>query len=400
MLRSHLLNASLFSLCLANAAPAEDWPNFLGPMHNGISSEGGFKTAWEAAPPKLWERPVGSAFSGMSIVGDRLYTCGTVDRKQTLLCLNADTGEQIWRHGFEGEYVERQGGDGTRATPTIAEGKVYVLGALGAVICCDAGDGKELWRREYQDPPQWGFSGSILIEGDVAIVNVNGLTALNKKTGEDVWTAGKGPAGYATPYPFTFNGKRYVCGFMGRDAIVVDAKTGRQVLSIPWKTDWNVNAAAPIFHDGRLFISSGYKTGSALFELEATGDKLSAEEIWRNNKIMNKFQSSLLIDGHLYTSDQNGLRCVNFKTGEAAWSERRVGEGPTAKDGTVAASADGYLFYLSEQGQLVIAKASPEGFKPETNVQVLDGLCWTIPTLYRGRIYVRNLDKIACYSLK
>ncbi|MBW7905603.1 MAG: PQQ-like beta-propeller repeat protein [Phycisphaerae bacterium] len=399
MLMPLRLAALLATAILVSASAAEDWPNFLGPRHDGLSRESGLKTNWSTAPPKRWERQIGSAFSGISCVGDRVYTCGTVDRKQTLICLNADTGELIWQRPFEAEYVESQGGNGTRATPTIADNRVYVLGALGAAVCFDAADGREIWRREFEKPPTWGFSGSVLIEGDLAVLNVNGLTALNRKTGESVWTAGSGPAGYSTPYPFTFEGKRYICGFMGRDAIVVEAASGRQVLSVPWKTDWNVNAAAPIYHDGHLFLSSGYRTGSALFELKAAGDKLEAREVWRNNKMMNKFQSSLLIGGHLYASDQNGLRCINFRTGEPAWIERRVsGSDLTAKDGTMAA-AEGYLYYLSEQGQLLIARATPEGFSPQTNVSVLNGLCWTLPTIYRGRLYVRNLDRIACYSL-
>lgn len=380
---------------------AADWPNFLGPRHDGISAETGLRTTWDTAPPKLWERQIGPAFSGISIVGERAFTCGTIDKKQTLLCLNADTGEVIWQKAFEKEYVERQGGDGTRATPTVSDGRVYVLGALGAAVCFEAGDGKEIWRREFEKPPTWGFSGSVLIEGDLAVLNVNGLTALKKATGEPAWTSGKGPAGYSTPYPFTFNGARYICGFMGKSAVVVDARTGKEVLSIPWETDWNVNAAAPIFTaDGHLFLSSGYKTGSALFELKAAGDKLEAKEIWRNRKMMNKFQSSLLIDGHLYASDQNGLRCVSFKTGEPAWIQRRIADTDYATvDGTIIA-ADGHLYYLTQQGMLAIAKASPQGFEPTTSVPVLDGLCWTIPTIDRGRLYVRNLDRVVCYTLK
>ena len=394
----------LITLTIAGTSVAEDWPNFLGPRHDLISLETGLRTSWSGPIPRIWEREVGSALSGISVVGGRAYTYGEAGKRQVLYCLDAETGEVIWQRDFEGAYRESQGGDGTRATPTVDGDRVYVLGALGRLICANANTGEILWDRKFTAEPRWGYSGSVLIEGDLAILSpgkrAGALLALDKRTGEERWRTGSEAAGYATPYPFTMNDKRYVVGFVADAALIVEAATGREVWRTRWKTDWNVNAAAPIFHEDHLFLSSGYSTGSALFRLAPSGDKLAGEEVWRNNVIMNKFQSSILWKGYLYTSDQNGLRCADFRTGEARWRMRRLpGSDASQVDGTMT-MADGNIYYLSQGGELAIGPASRAGFEPVTMERVLSGLCWTVPTISNGRLYVRNLTHVVCIDLR
>ena len=375
----------------------QDWPNWRGPNHDGISPEKGFETKWNSPPLRLWSQDIGSAFSGLSCVADRVYTCGTADKQQMLFCLAANTGSVLWKTPIEEEYRERQGGDGTRTTPTVDDGRVYILGALGRLLCVDAETGIEIWSRQLDGKPQWGYAGSVLVEGDRAIVPAGGkdgsLLALDKKSGRTLWQCGDAPVGYATPYPFTFDGRRCVVGFLAKRAIVADVQSGQEVWSTDWKTDWDVNAASPIFHDGCLFLSSGYSTGSAVFKLARDGDRLKADQAWGVNKIvLGKFQSAVLHEGYLYVSDEKALKCVEFMTGREKWSERGI------SNGTVVL-ADGHLIVLTEDGELQIARASPEKYEPTTKAKVLDGRCWTVPTRYQGRLYVRNFKQAACYKL-
>ncbi|MCK4342507.1 MAG: PQQ-like beta-propeller repeat protein [Phycisphaerae bacterium] len=278
----------------------------------------------------------------------------------------------------------------------VNEGRVYLHGARGRVVCIDAKSGREIWRRDFDHPPQWGYSASVLIEGDLAIVTGGGddgaLVALNKLTGKTVWTCGGGLVGYATPYPFNFDGRRYVVGFMGRAVIIADVKTGRLVWRMPWETDWDVNAATPIFHDGHLFLSSGYDHGSILLKLARSGDDFTTKTVWQNTNIRAKFQTPVLYKGYLYTSDEVGLKCVEFATGELKWKRSRL------KHGTLVI-ADEHLVILSGSGELLIAQATPAAFEPITNIKLLKGKHWTVPTLYQGRLYVRNLKQAVCYDL-
>jgi outer membrane protein assembly factor BamB len=332
-------------------------------------------------------------------VAGKVYTCGTADKQQVLFCLNADTGAIVWQTPIEPEYKEGSGGDGTRATPTFDEGRIYIVGARGRLLCCDADSGKEIWSRQFDRMPKWGYAGSVLIEGDMAVVTAGGsmgaVVALDKKSGTPIWQSATLPVGYSTPYPFTFDGQRYIAGFLAKEAVLLEAKTGTEVCRLPWVTDWDVNAATPIFHDGKLFVTSGYKTGSAVFALARDGDKLTATNTWGDSPskvILGKFQTPILLDGNLYVSDEKALKCVEFATGKERWSQRGV------SNGTVV-WADGYLIVFTENGELQIGKAAPDEFKPLTSVELLSGRCWTVPTLYKGRLYVRNLKQAACYRL-
>ena len=376
-----------------------DWPNFRGPNHDGVSQETGLKKEWSAPPKTVWEAKIGDAFSGLSIVGDRLYTCGTSAKKQSVVCLDANTGKQIWQVPIEDAYAEMQGGNGARATPTISDGKLYVLGAKGRLVCLKTDDGAVVWEKKYSGMPQWGYSGSVLVDGGLAIVSAGGndgaLVAYDMNDGKEVWKFGDDRVGYATPYPFTFEGERYIVGFTGKKASIVSAATGKPAWETSWKTDWDVNAASPIFHNGHLFISSGYDTGSALFKLSKKGDKLEAESVWGDIKkvLLSKFQSAVLIDGHLYCSDQRKLACVEFTSGKEAWKEPRI------ENGTIVA-AEGYLFLQCENGEFQILPATPSGYKPSAKFKAFDGRCWTVPTLNNGKLYSRDTNTVKCFDLK
>jgi len=378
-----------------------DWPCWRGPQYDGISRETGVTLPWKENPKVLWEAPVGKAFSSVTGAGDLVYTCGTEDDKQVLFCFNAGTGDVVWKKAFAEGFRERLGGDGTRATPTVNDGKVYIFGGKGTLLCVDAKTGTEVWSKKFGNAPKWMYAGSVLIEGDLAIVTPGGedggLLALNKADGEVAWKGGTGGAAYSTPYPFTFEGGRYIVGFLAKKAIIVDAKTGREVWSMSWETKYDVNAATPIFHDGHLFLSSGYGHGCILVKLAADGDRLSGTTVWESKAIMNKFQTCILLDGKLYGADERKLKCVDFLTCKEAWSLDDV-----AGDGTRHSTlvlCGGHFIYFSGKGQLSVAKASPTGFEATGSTQVLSGRCWTVPTLHNGRLYVRNLEKLVCLDL-
>ncbi len=390
------LAAAALAVATATTARA-DWPCFRGSEYDGISRETGLTVQWDKPIPFKWDRNVGSAFSSFAVVGDRLYTCGTEDKQQMLLCLSTADGSIVWKTPIEKEYRD-QFGDGTRATPTVDDGRVYIQGAHGRLMCVDATKGSVIWDATFSATPQWGYSGSVLVEGDLAIATPGSgqgaLAAFDKKTGKPVWKCGDDPPGYGTPYPFTFNGRRYVVGFTGRSVMIADLKTGALALRHPWTTSYDVNAAAPIFHDGHLFVTSGYDTGAALLRLSAQdGGTLAATEVWRNKVLLNKFQSCVLVDGNLYTSDQKALHCVDFMTGEERWVIPRI------KDSTLVV-AQGHIFLLTESGQLQIAPVSPEGLTPKTKADIQSGKCWTVPVIDDGRIYTRNLERVACFDLR
>lgn len=399
MVKKALLTLVIAGWCAS--LPAEDWTCWRGPQHDGISRQAGITLPWKESPKVLWEVPVGSAFSAVTGVGDLVYTCGTQEEKQVLFCIDAGSGEVAWKKAFAEEVKERQGGDGARATPALDNGKVYIFGAEGTLLCADAKTGEDVWSKKFDNQPRWKYSGSVLIEGDVAVISPGdedgGLLALDKNNGEVKWKAGDGVAGYSTPYPFTFQGKRYIACMLAKKAIAVDAETGRLVWSMPWETRYDVNAATPIFHDGYLFISSGYGHGCILVKLEPEGDGLASSTVWESKAIANKFQTCILYEGKLYGADERNLKCVDFLTGAEAWTREEVA-GDGTRHGTLVLNGDHFIF-LSQTGNVSVAKASPEGFDAVGTTEVLTGRCWTVPTIHNGRLYVRNFEKLVCLDL-
>lgn len=375
-----------------------DWPCWRGPQYDGINRETGVTLPWKESPKAVWEAALGPAFSGISVVGDLVYTCGTEEDEQVLFCLKAENGDVVWKKTFAGSVKDKMGGDGTRATPTVDGGKVYIFGGEGTLLCADAKSGREVWTKKFKKPPHWKYAGSVLIEENLAVVSPGGddggLVALDKNTGEIVWAGGDDQASYATPYPFTFEGRRYIAGMLAKTMVIVDAKTGGEVYSMPWETKYDVNASTPIYHDGHLFTSSGYGHGAILLRLKTDGDRLAATTVWESKAILNKMHTCTLLDGKLYGADEKKLKCVDFLTGEEVWSVDRIADEKT-QYATLVLNG-GHFIYLGEKGHLAAAKASAEGFEAVGVTPVLSGRCWTVPTLSGGRLYVRNLEKLVC----
>lgn len=367
-----------------DAAAVGEWARWRGPNNDGISKETGWSTKWpEGGPKVLWKASVGNGYSAFSISGGRAYTMGNARKTDTVYCFNAATGEVIWTHSYPcpgGDYP------GPRATPTVDGKRVYTLSYQGHLFCLDTEDGKILWSRNAQKEfgakmGSWGFAGSSLVVGDLLIVDVGTVVALNKVTGKLVWKAGNDKAGYSSPVVFTLKGKRLLATFNASGLVVRSLlNKGRELYRLKWKTAHDVNAVTPIVSGDKIFISSSYNKGCAMVRLGGAKPRV----VWQNKKILNHFSTCVLYKGHLYgIGDKKGLRCLDLNTSDVKWTKRGF-----AKGGLMM--ADGKLIIMAQRGDLVIAEATPKGYKELSRARVLSGVCWTYPVLCAGRIYCRN----------
>ena len=392
----------LIVVFLASPLVADDWYRWRGPRLNGISDETGWLVEWpEAGPVIAWKASVGVGFSSVTVADGRLYTMGNLDNTDTVYCLDAASGEQLWTHAYECPLEDRLFEGGPTSTPTVDRDRVYTLSRQGDLFCFDAATGVVRWSKNVAEEagvriPGWGFAGSPLVHGDLLVLNVGEAgTAVKKSTGKIVWTSADREAGYTTPLPIRRHDRWFAVIASGRYYHLVDVETGEEPWRHRWLTNFGCNAADPVVAGDQLFISSGYNRGSAL--LNIAGDEPTV--IWSNKEVQNQFSSSVLIDGHLYGVDGNthtetSLKCIKLSSGEVKWARPWQGMASLT-------AADGKLIVLSEAGELTVAKADPEAFEPLARGQVLTGKCWTVPVLAQGRIYCRNADgDLVCVDVR
>ena len=391
---------------LLAAAPgtvhSEDWPHWRGPRRDGISTETGLRDTWPAGGPTVvWKARVGLGFASFAVAGGRVYTTGHADDADTVWCLDADSGKVLWKYSYPSDLGDKFFEGGTTGSPTVADGRVFTLSRWGDVFCLDAASGKVLWSLNVQKQtgalqPGWGFGGSPLVLENRVILNVGeaGL-ALDKTSGSIVWKSGTKEAGYSTPLPWKHGPETLVLLANATAYLAVDAATGREAWRVRWLTEYGVNAADPIVQGERMFISSGYGKGAALFQLGAA----EPAQLWKSKTLRTQMNPAVLIEGHLYgvdgdTTSKAVLKCVEFASGTEKWAQPGFGSGSVIAAGT-------NLIALSGSGELLLAPASPVAFKPSARAQVLGGKCWTMPALANGRLYCRNArGDVVCVDLR
>lgn len=382
---------------------ADDWPNWRGPNYDGISEE----TIPAELPDELpihWTAKVGTGFSTVSVVGDRVLTMGNrplSDKEtDTVWCLSARTGKVLWQHSYACalDPLYYEGGPGS--TPTIHEGAVYTLSKKGHALRLDLETGKVEWSRDLVadhavELPEWSFAGSPFVDGDRILLNVGrGGIALDKKTGETLWLSSTETSGYATVVPYEAGGpKANRLLFSAKGLFAFDPATGKAASELPWRTSRDVNAADPIVIGKRIVVSSA--SGTVMIEPRPDGGE--PETIWEQKDLKWYFNPGVLIGDHLYslhgtTHRPTELMCVEAATGKIVWTVPGYGSG-----GLMAAGKTVIVF---DNGLLTLFDADPSGFKPRHQQKILEGKCWTAPVLANGRIYCRNaVGDLACVGV-
>lgn len=389
---------------------AADWPQFLGPNRNGISAETGLLSQWNGVP-EVWRAAGGVGMSGLAIGDGKLVTLIQNAGRQRIVAHNAATGERLWENAIAAEYRNAMG-NGPRATPTIVGDRVLVFTGEGILAAVDFTSGKTVWKKDVfagssGKSAEYGTACSPLVIGQLVVVTVGApaetMVAYNIKTGEKVWGTGDDPAGYSSPSLLTVAGQQQLVAFSGDSLLGLQPKTGAALWRYPYVTAYRCNTATPLAVDGKVFISSGENHGSVLLKLQAAGDGFEVGEAWQStgtrSVMRNEWQTSILLDGHLYGFDNVGsagqvthLTCINAGSGERVWQEARFGKGNMI-------AADGKLFMSTMKGEVIIARASPKGYQELGRKQVIE-TTRQAPALSGGLLYLRDDKEIVCLDVR
>ncbi len=384
--------------------PIGYWTDFRGPNRLGIYDEQPIRTDWPAPGlPRLWKQPIGGGYASFAVSGGLAVTIEQRRKNEVVAAYDVLTGREKWTASWPGFFSESMGGDGPRTTPVIEGGRVYALGAEGELRVLDAATGKAVWNKNIltdngANNITWGQSASPLVVDSKLIVLPGGgggksVVAYDKLTGRKLWSVLDDEQSYASPVVATLAGQRQLLIISAQRAMGLDPEDGRLLWDFPWVTEYNINATHPIVvAPNRFFISSGYDHGAAVVELTPDGGKFKTRVVWQNKRMKNKFNDSVLYQGHLYGLDDGILACVNAETGQQMWKGGRYGFGQLLL-------ASGHLVVISERGELALVKASPSGHQEVARFDAISGKTWNHPAIAGGVLLVRNTEEMAAFRI-
>jgi outer membrane protein assembly factor BamB len=429
---------------LAARAVTHDWGGFLGPTHNGISTEKPLlKRFGKNGPAIIWEVAKGEGFSSPAVVGQRVVLFHRLGSEEVVECLQAETGRRFWKYAYPTAYRDRYGsGNGPRCPPVSDGVSIYTFGVEGKLHCLKLTTGQVVWKRdiirEFKLPPNFfGVGTTPLIEGKLLIVNVGApggpcVAAFDRRTGKMVWGAGKewGPS-YASPIPATVRGHRRVFVFAGGESqpptgglLCIDPANGKVLGRFPWrgKPYESVNASSPLIVGNQVYISECYGSGGALLDLLPDG---TCRKVWSNAALSAHFMTPIYKDGYLYGISGHGPRnaplvCVDLRTGKQMWVaapdwEESVPSSQGARKVELSPGlasfilVDGRCLMLGDSGHLVWLDLNSKAYRELDRARLfLAPETWGTPALSRGLLYVcqnnRGADgtppRLICYDLR
>jgi len=399
---------------VASSATPSQWPQFRGPNRDGKSTETGLLKKWpEAGPKMLWSaQGLGTGYSAVSISGDTIYATGMVNKKGVLFALDMN-GKPKWERTYGDEWTKSSAG--VRGTPTIDGNRAYIISGPGEVFCYDAKTGDPKWTvdafKKFDGKyGSWGIAESPLIDGNNIICTPGGskatMVALNKMTGATVWTCSVGTekSSYCSPILVRRGPNKIIVTMTDEYVFGVDAKTGTLLWKDSQKDQFGgenktINPVSPIYHDGKVYATSGYDDGGAMLALSSDGTSFTRE--WVDETLDNHHGGVVFVDGHIYGSNWKGNGdgawvCLDWNTGKVKYEDHWNNKGAITY-------ADGMLYCYEEKGgNMALVRPTPEKFDVVSSfkVELGNGRHWAHPVVCGGTLYIRHGEVLMAYDIK
>jgi outer membrane protein assembly factor BamB len=413
-----------------------DWPCFLGPTGDSISTEKGVLTHWPKTGPRIvWHQKLGEGYGMPTISRGRLFLFERVGDSARLRCCKSETGEALWSFEYPTDYQDLYGySGGPRCSPVVDGDRVYIYGVEGMLHCIRVEDGKLIWKVDtiadfHVRQNFFGVGSTPVIEGDLLIAQVggsqqdsparnarqspkgadSGIVAFDKYTGKIRYHVTHELASYAGPVLAKIDGRRCCFVFARGGLVGLDPASGKVDFHYPWRARdlESVNASNPVVVGNRVFISETYGPGSALLEVKPGACK----EIWtdkdkgiREKSMRCHWNTPIHVGGYVYGCSgrhlsEAELRCIELATGKVMWRQRGLTR-------TSLLLVDNHFICSGEDGILRLLKVNPEKYEEISSIELKsDGEplllepCWAAPILSHGMLYVRGADRLVCLEL-
>lgn len=398
------------------AEATSDWPQWRGPQRDGKSAATGLLTQWPDEGPELrWSiQGMGEGYSTPTLLDGKIYVLGTAGDEERLFCRDAETGEAIWQAPL-GRKAGGGGYPGPRGSVTLEDGTAYAIGSDGTLVNVDLADGQVRWRKDLKrdfagSVGNWDYAESPLIDGPRLICTPGGdrgtVVALDKSTGATIWScdAGLAPGGgggfakaaYASPIVATLLGTKQYITFLNGGVMGVDAGSGQPLWQYTAPANGTANCSTPVIQGNAVFAASAYGTGGGKATIRRAGRDWNVQEDFFVKKFENHHGGFVLVDNHLYGTNNSVLMCVDWQSGRIKWQDRCVGKGSVTY-------ADGLLYVRGERGDVALVAAQADAYDERgrfSQPQRSDKNAWPHPVVAGGRLYLRDWDRLLCFEIQ
>lgn len=397
--------ANLAESALAESLSHPDWPGFRGPNRDGVQHGPMLSADWITTQPKLiWQIAVGPGWSSFAVAGQMLFTQEQRGTHETVVCYAADSGREIWTSEIESRFEDPLGGPGPRATPTLDEGALYVMGATGFLLKLDPATGEVIWKQDLREvagrqPPMWGFSGSPLVSGSLVVVHAGGpgdkgVLAFEATDGTLKWSAPAGDHSYSSPQLGIVAGQQYVMMLTNKEFSLLEPTTGHVKLIYEWPFEGYRSCQPEVIEDDSILLPTGMGSETRCIRVFADGDHLRAKEVWASRHMKPEFNDWVTFEDNAYGFDSAIFSCISLETGLRVWKGGRYGKGQV-----LLQQESGLLIVMGEHGEVVLVKADPTSLIELGRFQGLSDKTWNHPVLIGDRLFIRNSQEAACYQL-
>jgi outer membrane protein assembly factor BamB len=409
-------------LTICSFACADDWPQWGGPQRDLVWRE--TETVDQLPPvdpqtgmlPRIWTAKIGAGYAGPAVADGRVFVADRVadQNVERILAFDADTGRPIWTHQYEARYTISYP-LGPRATPTVDGDRVYVLGAVGHLVCLDAASAEVIWRKHLPtdfgtELPAWGMAGAPLVDGEQVIILAGGkpgalVVSLDKRTGQERWRAldGKEP-GYCAPMIMDIGGQRQLIVWHPAAVASLNPENGAVLWEVPFEVKAGMTISTPRTVGNRLFVTSFY-SGPLMIDLGTNGK--SPDVLWRtapssteikNNTLHAVMCTPIVTEDYVYGVGSYGeMRCLDAHTGETKWETRDpTGEGRWWNAFLIP--HEDRVIICNEQGEIIFARLSPDGYHELDRAKLIEPTqpiqrrmtVWSHPAFATRSIFARN----------
>ena len=382
-----------------------DWPEFRGPRRDNRALGPTTLADWSEHPPKLrWKKLIGPGWSSFAVVGDYAFTQEQRGERYVIVAYQLTVGNEDCNYPFLERFEEAAAGPGPRATPTLADDRLYALSSQGSLVCLQASSGQLLWKNDLRtdtgaSTPIWVFASSPLVSyGTVSVIacgpDNHAIAAYDAASGSLRWTAGRGNHGYASCQAAEFDGVPQILATTNYGLQAFDINDGQLLWEHVWELPHAARMLQPLIIEGHRLLLHSYLEGAKLLDIQRSQQQWQIDTRWWSRRLKSYFNDCVLLDGYLYGFDNNIFTCVALETGEATWKKGRYGHGQV-----LLASRAKRLIVLGEFGELILLAADPTQHQELGKIQALDGKTWNHPVLIDNLLLVRNASQMACYEL-